>query len=412
MPATNSLLTPSLIVKEALRLLDNNLVMGSLVYRDYEAEFMKSQNGHKIGATVSIDRPVRYTVRSGATAAPQDTIQGKVDVTVDTQEGVDVQFSSSDMTLSIKQFSEKYLKSAMIQLANSVDLRLMSLYNKVWNWVGTPGQTVDSFADFAKGPQRLDEMAVPTSGRSGVLSPADNWGLLGNFSGLFTSDIAKSALTKAKLPMVGGVDLYAAQNIKTHTVGTKAGTPLVNGASQISTYLATKNTNTQNIVTDGWTASSAILKAGDVFTIAGVFAVNPVSKAVLPYLQQFAVQADVSSDGAGNATVSIAPAIITSGAYQTVSAAPADNAAITVLGTASTGYPQNMIFTKEAFALVMVPMELPSGAVNPARETYKGLSARLIPYYDGTSDLDNWRLDILYGVKAVYPDLATRVSGS
>ena len=158
-------------------------------------------------------------------------------MTVDTQEGVDVQFSSSDMTLSIKQFSEKYLKSAMIQLANSVDLKLMGLYNKVWNWVGTPGQTVDSFADFAKGPQRLDEMAVPTAGRNGVLSPADNWGLLGNFSGLFTSDIAKSALTKAKLPMVGGVDLYAAQNIKTHTVGTKAGTPLVNGASQTSTYL-------------------------------------------------------------------------------------------------------------------------------------------------------------------------------
>ena len=373
---------------------------------------MKSQNGHKIGATVSIDRPVRYTVRSGATASPQDTIQGKVDVTVDTQEGVDVQFSSSDMTLSIKQFSEKYLKSAMIQLANSVDLRLMGLYNKVWNWVGTPGQTVDSFADFAKGPQRLDEMAVPTAGRNGVLSPADNWGLLGNFSGLFTSDIAKSALTKAKLPMVGGVDLYAAQNIKTHTVGTKAGTPLVNGASQTSTYLATKNTNTQNLVTDGWTASSAILKAGDVFTIANVFAVNPVSKAVLPYLQQFVVQR-----GRRRRTAAATP--------RCRSRPPSSRRAPirrcrrrrpTTWPSPCSARPRPAIrrtwCSQEAFALVMVPMELPSGAVDPARETYKGLSARLIPYYDGTNDLDNWRLDILYGVKAVYPDLATRVSGS
>src|SRR6185295_19470105 len=105
------------------------------------------------------------------------------------------------------------------------------------------------------------------------------------------------------------------QNVRTHTVGTKAGTPLINGGSQATTYAASGANNAQSLITDGWTASSAILKQGDVFTIAGVFAVNPVSKDVLPYLQQFVVNADVSSDGSGNATLNISPAIITTGAY-------------------------------------------------------------------------------------------------
>jgi hypothetical protein len=169
------------------------------------------------------------------------------------------------------------------------------------------------------------------------------------------------------------------------------------------------------LITDGWTAAAASrVKQGDIFTIAGVFAVNPMSKQTMPYLQQFVVNADGSSDGSGNLTLNISPAIITSGAYQTVSAAPADNAALTFLGTASTIYPQNMVFHKNAFALVMVPMEVPQG-IHPSlvgRETHKGISVRLIPYYDGTNDLDNWRLDVLYCVKAIFPDLATRLSGT
>lgn len=410
---TNTLLTPSIIAKEALRLLDNNLVLGSLVHRGYESEFDRKPSGHKIGDTITIDKPVRYTVRSGSTAAPQDTTHGSTSIVVNIQEGVDLQFSSSDMTLKISDFSERHLRSAMMQLANSVDLKLAALYRSVWNWVSSPGTTapIASFAEFTKAPQRLDEMAVPADERVAVLSPADNYGLVNNFTGLFIQDTAKTALQKAKLPTIAGVDPYSTQNVQTHTVGSRAGTPLVNGAGQASSYVNVRNTNAQNLVTDGWTASSAVLKQGDVITVAGVFAVNPVTKAVLPYLQQFVVNADVSSDGTGNATLSISPAIITTGAYQTVSAAPADNAAITVNGTASTGYLQNMVFHRNAFALVMVPMELPQGAVNPTRESYKGLSVRLIPYYDGTNDLGNWRLDILYGVKAIYPDLATRLSG-
>src|SRR5581483_5858345 len=299
----------------------------------------------------------------------------------------------------------------MITIANQIESDLQGLYKSVWNWVGTPGQTIDAFSDFGKAPQRLTEMAVP-SDRIGTLSPADKWGLLGSFTGAFVTDVAKPAITQAKLPMVGGVDLYETQAVRNHTVGPLGGAPLINGANQNVTY---DGTNAQSLITDGWTAAAASrLKQGDVFTIANVFAVNPVNKQVMPYLQQFVVNADVSSDGAGNLTANISPAIIITGPYQTVSAAPADNAVITVLGTANTSYPSNMVFHRDAFALVMVPMEIPA-AIPPnlaGRETYKGLSVRLLPYYDGTNDIDNWRLDVLYTVKAIFPDLATRVSGT
>ncbi|PHS03822.1 MAG: hypothetical protein COA78_17270, partial [Blastopirellula sp.] len=189
-------------------------------------------------------------------------------------------------------------------------------------------------------------------------------------------------------------------------------TPLVKGAAQVSLYPAVKDTMIQSLITDGWTASAAILNAGDVFTIANVFAVNPVTKATLPFLRQFSVQADISADGSGNATLSIYPALITSGSQQTVSAAPADNAAVTVMGTASAGYRQNLAFHKNAFAFCSVPLVMPPAVYNGSRQSYKGISLRLIPTYNSTDDIAGWRYDMLYGLKAIDPRLANRMSGT
>jgi hypothetical protein len=404
----NTLLSPQVIADAALTYFSNNLVAAKLVYREYENEFGDT----KIGDTISIRKPVRYTVRDGNVASSQDTVEGKTTLVVNKQKGVDMEFASKDLTLTIERFGPRYIEPACEQLANFVDADVLALYKKVPNWVGTPGQIVNSFADFGLAPQRLDEMGVPLP-RVGTISPGDQWGLLGSMTTLpAVSDTAKSALEKAKLPMLGGVDLYMAQNVQVHTVGTKAGTPLVNGAAQNVTYLASKDVYTQTLITDGWTASSAILKAGDVITLAGVFAVNHVSKGIQSYLKQFVVTADATADGTGNATLTISPQIITSGAYQNVSAAPADNAAITVLGTASTGYPQNMVFHKNAFALAMVPMELPDAAVKKARRTHEGLSIRIVSQYDWTNDKSMWRLDVLYGLDAINPEMATRLSGT
>lgn len=409
----NSVLTIDVIAKEALMILDNELVAAKKVYRGLESEFGDAMNGFQAGDTVSIKRPTDFTVRDGATASAQDVVEGSVALTVDKQKGVDFQFTSKELTLNIKELSERVIKPAMVQLANQIDADVQALYKAVPNWVGTPGQTVNSYTDFAKAPERLDEYAVPNGDRTALLSPADHWGLLGSQTALYMQDVAKGAYRKGALGEIGGVDTFMSQNVPTFTTGARGGTPLVNGASQTSTYANVKTTMTQTLNIDG--ASNSITgwaKQGDVFTIADVYAVNPVTKATLPFLKQFVVTADADSNGTGQVALTIYPAIITSGAFQNCSAAPADNAAITMLGSASTGYRQNMVFHKNAFALAIVPMVKPPGAVDVARESYKGTSVRLIPYYTGSNDTSAWRLDVLYGVKAIDPRLATRLSGT
>lgn len=409
----NTTLTADVIAKEATMVLENELQMAKHVHRGYEEEFT-SVNGYEVGSTISIRRPTDFTVGDGATVTNQDVVEGKTSLTVDKQKHVKFQFTSTELTLSIKQLSERVIKPAMIQLANQVDLDLLGLYKSVPGWVGTPGQTINSFADFAKAPERMGELGVPKSDRFAALSSSDTWGLIGNQTSLYIQGAANSAYREGDLGRVGGVSTFESQNVATHTVGVATGTPLVNGGSQGTTWELTKNTGTQSLITDGWTNSTTgILKAGDVFTIANVFAVNPVTKATLPFLRQFVVVADADSGAStGPATLTISPPIIATGAQKTCSAAPADNAAITVLGSGGTGYRQNLVFHKNAFALAMVPMVMPSGATGGARQSYNGCSVRIQPYYDGTNDVSNWRCDILYGVKAIDPRLAVRLSGT
>jgi hypothetical protein len=411
---SNTSLTADIIAAEAIRVLDNNCVMGNLVYRGYEEEFSKKINGYTVGETISVRRPTDFTVRDGATASIQDVVEGKFSIAVDKQKGVDFKFTSSDLTLQIGQLSERVIKPAMVQLANQIDRDVAALYKDVWNWVGTAGQTINSFTDFAKAPERLDLGAVPQDDRSAVLSPTDQWGMLGSQTSLYMQDVAKDAYRRGKLGMIGNIDTYSSQNVQTHTGGTRDNTtPLVKGASQTTNWATSKDTGTMTLNTDGWDASVTI-KQGDVFTIDGVYAVNPVTKVTLPHLQQFVVKADATANATttSTTTLTISPPIITSGAFQTVSAAPDDDATVTVVGSASTGYAQNMVFHKNAFSLVMVPMVAPPGAVDVARKSYNGYSVRVIPYYDGTNDASNWRLDVLYGVKTVDARLATRLSGT
>jgi hypothetical protein len=411
---SNRQLTADVIAKEAVTILDNECVMGKLVYRGYEDEFSKKVNGYEVGETISIKRPVDFTVRDGAVATVQDVQEGKFSLTIDKRKGVDFKFTSQELTLNIGELSERVIKPAMVQLANQIDRDVHALYKDVWNWSGTAGQTVNSFADFAKAPERLDLGAVPSDGRAAVLSPTDHWAMLGSQTALYMQDVAKAAYRKGALGMIGNVDTYSSQNVQTHTRGTTVNSADVKvRATQSTTWAATRDSGTMSLDTDGW-ASASTIKQGDVFTIDGVFAVNPVTKATLPHLQQFVVRSDVTANATTTSatTLTISPPIITSGAFQTVSAVAADDATITIVGTASTGYAQNLVFTKNAFSLVMVPLVAPPGASDVGRRSYKGYSVRVIPVYDGINDHSMWRLDVLYGVKTVDARLATRLSGT
>ena len=409
----NTLITPSMIAKEALMQLENNLVFANRVHREHAANFTGGQ-----GATVSIRRPVKFVTTNGATASLQDVEEKSTNITVDQRKHVAWEFSTQDLTLSIEEYSERYIKPAAITLAQTVDRAIASLYTSVWNAVGTVGTTPANFASVALAAQRMDEMSVEMSDRTMAVNPAAAYAIANNQTTLnAVGDVRKTAYERANVGTVANFDMYQSQNIVTHTVGPLGGTPLVNAANASVTYAAAVGSNwSQSLVTDGWTAAAAArVRAGDVFTIANVFAVNPVpgegSKQVLPYLQQFTVLANGSSDAGGNLTMTISPPMIVSGPFQTVSAAPADNAALTFLGTANALVPQNLGFHKNAFALVTVPLDMPDGVAFKARETYKGLSMRVIKDYDFTNDTDRIRLDILYGVKAIYPDLACRLVG-
>lgn len=404
--SSNTLITPSIIAKEALMQLKNNLVMGQLVHRDYTKEFAK------VGSTISIRKPVKFVSSSGATRVSSDVVEGTVPLVIDTQRHVSWDFVSSDLTLTVENYSERYIAPAMITLSQDVETALMGLYKFVPNWVGTAGTTPSTFLHMGAARQRLVEQAFPMGETiNGVLNPAASLQIANDMKLQFQPGKQLTAMEKVRIGKYAGIDTYEAQSVVNHTVGPLGGTPLVNGASQNSN--SSPQANSQSLITDGWTAAAAArLKAGDVFTIAGVFAVNDKTKATQTYLKQFTVLSDVSSDGSGNLTASISPAIVTTGPYQNVSAGAADNAAITILtGTASTAYPQNLVFHKNAFALVMADLDLPDGAAFKARESYENLSVRVVKQYDIDLDRDIIRLDILFGVKCIYPELAVRLTG-
>jgi hypothetical protein len=402
------------VAKAAVGILENELTMAGMVYRGYEDEFDKKVNGYNVGDTITIRKPTDFTVRNTITASAQDVQEAKLTLQINQVAGVDFKFTSQQLTLNIDDLSERVIRPAMIQVANQIDVQVMSLFKDIPQWVGTPGTLVQSFAGFAKGATNLDQRSVPQGARKAILAPADYWAMAGSQTALFMPQVGQKAYRNGSIGEVGGIDTYMSQNAPTFTTGPFGGSPAVNGANQNTTYDLT-GVNTQTLITNGWTAAAAArVVVGDVFTIAGVFDVNPVTKATLPILKQFTVApgSTLNSDGSGNLTLTIAPQIITSGAFQNCSAAPGATAAITMMGTANTNYTNNLFFDKNAFALAMVPMVKPPGSVDCSRQSKNGISVRVIPYYDGTNDVSNWRLDCIFGTKTIDRRLAVRVSGT
>jgi hypothetical protein len=416
----NRALTADVIATAALATLDNELGWLNQIHRAHEEEFSNTVNGYKVGDTISIRRPHDPRPRTGATMDVKDVIEGKVPLVINKQVGHDFQFTSSDLSLKIEDLSERVLKPAVINIVNEIARDVAAtMYGSFYNWVGTPTSTINSFADFALGPKRLDEMAVPQSDRVALMSPDDYWDFVGSQTALFINDAARSAYREGTLGKIGNVNTFMSQVTPSHTTGARtnaAGPGQTNGASQEVTYDTVKDTWTQSLSTNNhpttWT-----WKAGDVFTLQGCYMVNPKTKQQTGILQQFVVLADISANAttASNTTLTISPPIIFSGPHQTVTlsgVASTDDLTITNIGTASTVYKQNMVFHKNAMTLAVVPLVMPEGAVNGSRKSHKGLSCRVIPVYDGTNDQNKWRLDILYGRTLQDPRLGARISGS
>lgn len=392
--ATNALLTPSLISKETLVILTNNLVAAGKVNRQFENQFVK------IGTTLTIRKPNRFTVTLGPALQIQDITEPSTSISISTQAHVDFQFSSQELTLTIEEYSERYCKPAAETLANTIDTAVLALFSQVSNEVGTPGTPPNSFASIAAVGQRLDENAAPQDGRVLILNPQAYWSLANGVSNLFTRSVAEPAL-KGFLAAIANFEIYLDQNIQAQTVGAWAGAGAVNGANQTGSSL----------ITNGWTASiTGLLAVGDVISIAGVYAVNPQNYLSTGSLKNFTVVSTANSDSGGNATLSLSPSITTTGAYKNVSNAPANGALISVMGNASTAYFQNIGFTRDAFGLVCVPMELPGGVDFAARQMFRNISMRIVRAYDIWNDVTPCRIDVLFGTAMYYDALACRLT--
>ena len=411
----NAIITSSIITNETLRILHNESAFLGNINTEYEDQF--ANKGMKAGSVVNVRQPVQYTIRDGATINIQDVNETTTPITMEPEFGIDWAFTDYDLKLSIDEFSKRYLAPAAKRLAAELDLRIATrFYRGVANFSGTPGTPISTPQAVLDAAVLLDNAACPrTDGRMLALTPLSNSKLVGGMSGLFNDQATQGKQLKSGMMATNlGMDFIMSQNLPTHTVGGLGGTPLVNGANQgLINSGSTDNHSaaTTSLVTDGWTAAIANrLKRGDVFTIAGVVAVNPETKVSTGVLRQFIATTDAASDGAGNLTVAIYPAIIAGGAYQNVTARPADNAAITVLtGTASTSYGQNIMFHRDAFTLVTADMELPKGMDMAERAVEDGVSIRFIRGYDITNNRRICRFDLLAGYGFLRPEGACRL---
>lgn len=406
----NILLTPKVYANAMLKLLKNNLVMGRLVTTKYNDKFKK------VGQTIYVKRPPEFVIREGRVAQVQDVISGEVPVRLDKQRGIDVEFSSIEETLTVDQLlMDGIMNAKAAALAQEIDSDLMAATQEFPSWVGTPGETISTPAEFFAAPQRMDELAIPGDARSGVLSPTDYWATAAQFTtgNIYQNDPNMTALKKAMLPLMGNVQPYMSQSVPTLVTGTRVsvGGAVVNGAGQASDYRDIADSYEQDLIVDGL-AAGATVKKGEVFSIAGIYAVNPRTKARQDFLAQFTVLLDAVANGAGQAVLHIANPIIIDGAYQTVNAAPADNAALTWMGAPNTGYRQNAVFHKSAIALTFAKLVRPrTGEVAYATDPETGVSIRYWQTSDGTNDTHLHRWDALYGVTNVDRRLGTRLSG-
>lgn len=399
---SNTLVTCSIVAKESLAILENMLSFSAGVNRDWEDEFTGNMSrGYAPGQTINIKRPPRYQYRAGRVAAPQSTVETTVPLTL-SQGGCDLNFTSAERTLSLTKLEDK-ITAALATVANEIDRQGLQLaHYATFNTIGTPGTLPNTQALALQAilgvNQRLDEMAAPRDKRRAmIMNPAFNAAAVQGLAGLFNSQdkIGKqygSGMMVDSLGLSFGMD----QNVDTHTNGTQAvaGTN-VNGANQTGSSITV-------------VATTGTITKGSVINLPGVFAVNPQSRVSTGTLAQFVITADVA---AGATSLPISPAIVTSGAFQNVTASPTTGQPYTIFGTASGSYNTNVGFHKDAFTLAMVPMWAPpggKGVIDVAQETHNGFTIKVTEFYDGVNDNSIMRLDVLFGWAATYPELSVK----
>lgn len=398
----NNILTIDMITRKALEILENNLVITRNVNKQYDDSFAKE--GAKIGSTLRIRKPDRALVTDGAALTVQDDNEQYTTLTVSSQKHIGVNFTTAELTMSLDDFAERVLKPRVSQLAASVDADVANAYKSIYHSVGTPGTTPATSLVLLQGQQKLNEMAASMAPRYATVNPAANAGLVEGMKGLFnpTSTISRQFKNGMMGEGILGLDeVNMSQSIANHTNGDWG-----------TTITVTSTVSTQGASTLGisFTGSSKTWNVGDVFTIANVYAVNPQTRQSTGSLQQFTVTA--AATGSSTATLSISPAIYTADhALATVNSFPQASAAVTMLGTAATAYPQNLIYHRDAIAFASADLVMPQGVDMASRQVHNGISMRIVRQYDINNDRMPCRIDVLYGYSVIRPEMACRMWG-
>jgi hypothetical protein len=394
----NTILTPTAVTRKALQVLHQKLNFIGNINRTYDDSFANS--GAKIGDSLKIRLPNEYTVRTGASLSTQDTTETSTTLQIATQKGVDLTFSSAELTLSLDDFSSRILEPAMSVLAANIEADALNMYKDVYNIVDNDGNAI-SFLNIMQGRKLLnDNLAPMDNNRTALLSTDHTAKLVDSLKGLFQdSNAIKQQYKEGMMGRTGGFDFYENTLLANHATGTAAKTTTytVNGA-------VTTNGSTAVTVATGATT----FKAGDIFTVAGCFRVHPETKVSTGVLQQFVVAADYAG-GAGSLT--FAPAIFTSGGRQNVVAAGmANSSAIVKVGAGNAELlTPSMVFHRDAFAFATADLVMPKGVDFAAREVYDGISLRTVRQYAISSDTMPCRIDVLYGYKTIRAQLAARI---
>ena len=400
----NSLLTIDMITRKSLEILENNLVITRNVNRQYDDSF--AVEGAKIGSTLRIRLPDRALVTDGAALTAQDDNEQYTTLTVSSQKHSGVQFTSAELTMQLDDFAERVLKPRISQLASTVDADVANAYKSIGNTVGTPGTTPATALVLLQAQQKLNENAATMSPRYATVNPAANAGLVNGLSGFFNPTDTISRQFKNGMMgenVLGYEEVNMSQSIKMHTCGSRTAT-----GGTLSASVSTQGATTIAITGAG---AAGTIKIGDVFTVAGCYAVNPQTRESTGSLFQFVALADVTLDCAGAGNVTVAPIYTAANALATVDSFPASGAAVVFVGAASGQYAQNLVYHRDAIAFATADLLLPGGVDMASRAVHNGISLRVVRQYDINNDRMPCRVDVLYGYSAIRPQMAARIWG-
>jgi len=395
-----------MITRKSLEILENNLVLTRNCNRQYDDSF--AVEGAKIGSTLRVRLPDRALVTDGAALQVQDDNEQYTTLTVASQKHIGVNFTSAELTMQLDDFAERVLKPRISQLASSIDADVANSFQSIYSTVGTPGTTPATSLVLLQAQQKLNEYASPMNDRYATVNPAANAGLVEGMKGFFNPTDTISRQFKQGMMgtgVLGYDEVNMSQSIRQFTTGSRslADTILVNGA------VSTQGQSTISI--DGGTGSATVV-VGDVFTIANVFSVNPQTRESTGSLQQFVVTAANTASSGSWTSIAVSPAMYTSSnALATINAFPADNAAVTFVGAASTAYPQNLVYQKNAITFATADLLLPQGVDMASRQVHNGISLRVVRQYDINNDRMPCRIDVLYGYSVIRPPMAVRIWG-